>query len=135
MHFDPVIDDAPGFVPETMLPEQFFRLSATLSPEKRLMLAVLEGALLDLRQGVGTGTPRAGRRGADADAWFASDDDGWPFALVNVCHALALDASAVRSRLAPWRRELRAKLVRLRVRGKASERAATDATARLASAG
>ena len=70
MRPDPMIDfrfgypEGPGIVPETILPEQFFRPSAALPPEKRLMLAVLEAALLDLQRSAGARTPRA-RRLAD----------------------------------------------------------------------
>src|SRR5438445_414568 len=45
--------DGPGVVPETILSEQFFRPSAALPPEKRLMLAVLRAALLDLQRSGG----------------------------------------------------------------------------------
>jgi hypothetical protein len=127
MYLD-VMDSAPGFVPETILPEQFFQPSAALPPEKRLMLAVLERALLDLQRGAGAGTPRARRTWTEADAWFASDDDTWPFTFVNLCHALVLDAAAVRSRLGPWRRGAQPKVVRLPV-------TAADEAARLARTG
>ena len=75
MCLDPMIDsvlgspDGPGVVLETILPEQLFRPSAALPPERRLMLAVLETALLDLRRSAGIGTPRARRllvEGSDA---------------------------------------------------------------------
>jgi len=62
MHFDPL--DSPG--PEGILPVQFFRLSGASSPEKRLLLAVLEAALLDFRKGVDARTRRARRAGAAA---------------------------------------------------------------------
>src|SRR5436853_539398 len=100
MRPDPMIDSAfesaegPGVVPETILPEQFFRPSAALPPEKRLMLAVLEGALLDLQRSAGARTPRARRLRDEVDAWFAADGEDWPFSFVNLCYALGLDAFA-----------------------------------------
>src|SRR3989442_8376217 len=102
MRPDPMIDstlgspDGPGVVPEAILPEQFFRPSAALPPEKRLMLAVLEGALLDLQRSAGVRTARARRLADEVDAWFAADDEGWPCSFLNVCQALGLDVSAVR---------------------------------------
>src|SRR5437773_8051362 len=96
MRPDPMIDSAlesaegPGVVPETILPEQFFRPSAALPPEKRLMLAVLEGALLDLQRSAGARTPRARRLRDEVDAWFAADGEDWPFSFVNLCYALGL---------------------------------------------
>ena len=121
MRPDPMIDsafgsaEAPGVVPETILPEQFFRPSAALPPEKRLMLAVLEGALLDLQRSAGARTPRARRLADEVDAWFAADNEGWPCSFLNVCQALGLDVSAVRTRAARWRTEARANAVTLRV--------------------
>src|SRR5213079_3205259 len=98
-----------------ILPDQFFRPSAALPPEKRLMLAVLEGALLDLQRSAGARTPRARQLRDEVDAWFAADGEDWPFSFVNLCYALGLDASAVRRRLAPWRRMALAKGVSLPV--------------------
>ena len=115
MDFDPVIDSAlaclggPEVVPDTILPAQFFRRSAFLPPEKRLMIAVLARASLDLQTHAGTGTPRARRHRAEVEAWFASDDAVWPCSFVNLCHALDLDAAAVRRRLVGWRRRDRAR--------------------------
>ena len=108
--------DGPGVVPETILPEQFFRPSAAQPPEKRLMLAVLGAALLDLRRSADARTPRARRLADEVDAWFAADDEGWPCSFLSICHALGLDASAVRTRLARWRMEARANVVTLRVK-------------------
>src|SRR5438067_5813657 len=99
MRPDPMIDstlgspDGPGVVPEAILPEQFFRPSVALPPEKRLMLAVLEGALLDLQRSAGARTPRARRLADEVDAWFAADHEGWPCSFLNVCHALGLDVT------------------------------------------
>src|SRR2546427_11653707 len=99
MRRDPMIDstlgspEGPGVVPETILPEQFFRRSAALPPEKQLMLAVLEEALLDLRRSAGARTPPARRLADEVDTWFAADDESWPCSFVSICHALGLDAS------------------------------------------
>ena len=121
MRPDPMIDftlgspDGPGVVPEAILPEQFFRPSAALPAEKRLMLAVLEGALLDLERSADARTPRARRLADEVGAWFAADDEGWPCSFLRICHALGLDASAVRNRVARWRTEARANVVTLRI--------------------
>ena len=107
--------DGSGVVPETILPEQFFRPSAALPPEKRLMLAVLGAALLDLRRSADARTPRARRLADEVDAWFTTDDEGWPCSFPRICHALGLDASAVRTRLARWRMEARTNVATLRI--------------------
>src|SRR2546430_1273440 len=84
---------------EPVLPKQCFRPSAALPPEKRLMLAVLEGALLDLQRSAGPSTPRARRLADEVDAWFAADDESWPGSFLSVCQALGLDVT----RAARWR--------------------------------
>ena len=141
MRPDPMIDsvlgspEGPGVVPETILPEQFFRPSAALPPEKRLMLAVLEGALLDLQRSAGPSTPRARRLADEVDAWFAADDESWPCSFLNVCQALGLDVSAVRARAAHWRAEARANVVTLRVERADAYHPVLDAERSVATAG
>jgi hypothetical protein len=141
MRPDPMIDSTLGFpdglgvVPEAILPEQFFRPSAALPPEKRLMLAVLEGALLDLQRSAVARTPRARRLADEVDAWFAADDEGWPCSFLNVCQALGLDVSAVRTRVARWQRTALAKVVSLPLEGSDAGRHPADQAPNLARAG
>jgi hypothetical protein len=127
--------EGPGIVPETILPAQFFRPSAALPPEKRLMMAVLEGALLDLQRSAGARTPRARRVADEVGAWFAADDEGWPCSFLRICHALGLDASAVRNRVARWRTEARANVVTLRIERADAHHAAVNAGRSVATAG
>ena len=137
MRPDPMIDSAfgsaegPGVVPETILPEQFFRPSAALPPDKRLMLAVLEGALLDLQRSAGASTPRARRLADEVDAWFAVDDESWPCSFLSVCQALGLDVT----RAARWRTEARANIVTLRIERTDANHRAVDAERSVATAG
>ncbi len=141
MRPDPMIDSTLGspdgseVVPEAILPEQFFRPSAALPPEKRLMLAVLEAALLDLQRSAGARTPRARRRADEVDAWFAADDEGWPCSFLNVCQALGLDVSAVRTRAARWRKEALTNVVTLRVERTDAYHPAVNAERSVATAG
>ena len=78
----------------------------SLLPEKRLMVAVLNDALLTLARHCGAADYRAQKRVFEIDVWVASDDVEWPFSFVNVCDALHLDASRVRSRLEDARRRM-----------------------------
>jgi hypothetical protein len=141
MNVDPVIDAALGClggpdVPDiTILPAQCFSGSGALPPERRLMMAVLARALLDLQTHAGTGTPRARPHPAEVEAWFASDDHVWPCSFVNLCHALDLDAAAVRRRLVGWRRAARANVVRFSVERSAAARPAASRIQGLACAG
>ncbi len=63
-----------------------------------LMRAVLEDAIycFNLEAEKTTRTRRLVR---EAQAWFSSDDERWPFAFVNVCRALGLDPASVRRTL------------------------------------
>ena len=127
--------DSPGTVPETILPEQFFRASAALPPEKRLMMAVLEGALLDLQRSADARTPGARRLADEVGAWFAADDEGWPCSFLRICHVLGLDASAVRSRVARSRTEAGANVVTLRIERTDTHLPAVNAGRSVATAG
>ena len=97
---------AVGLEPETILPSQYFdrfEIDASLQPEKRLMLAVLEDAVGTFQKyAVATGR-RARRLFAEAEEWFASDDVSWPYAFLNICQALGLEPAYVRRGLLRWR--------------------------------
>jgi hypothetical protein len=141
MEHHPMIDfvsgsfEGPGLEPETVLPEQFFRRSGGSSPERRLMLAILEEALLDLRRSANRRTRRMRRLANEVEGWFAANDDGWPCSFLRICHALGLDAAAVRTRLARWRTEVPAQIVTLRVPFKDPETLAVDQARSVAAAG
>jgi hypothetical protein len=141
MGHDPMIDsvlesfEAPGLEPETVLPEQFFRRSAASSSERRLMSAVLDEALLDLRRSTNRRTPRMRRLADEVEGWFAADDDEWPCSFQNVCHVLGVEPAAVRSRLARWRNEAQARTVTLRISGTDLETPAPDRVRPVAAAG
>jgi hypothetical protein len=97
--------------PETMLPSQFFsrlEVDASLQPEKRLMLAVLEDAVGTFQKLTVARDRRGQALFADTEAWFASDAIEWPFSFVNVCNALSLDVSYMRTGLWRWRDRQRA---------------------------
>jgi hypothetical protein len=95
-----------GLEPETVLPSQFFdrfQIDASLQPEKRLMLAVLEDAVGTFQKYAIAPGRRARRLFAEAEEWFNSDDASWPFAFVNVSQALGLEPLYLRAGLRRWR--------------------------------
>jgi len=99
-------EPGPGLEPETILPSQFFdrlQIDASLQPEKRLMLAVLEDAVGTFQKHVSASTRRGQRLFGEAEQWFASETMDWPFAFENICEALGLEASFVRRGLWHWR--------------------------------
>jgi hypothetical protein len=91
--------------PETVLPGQFFErltIDASLQPEKRLMLAVLEDAVGTFQKHAGTPSRRGQKLFVEAEEWFDSDDGDWPFAFVNVCQALGIEPGYLRVGLRRW---------------------------------
>jgi hypothetical protein len=88
--------------PEQLLPAQLTwgaRIGADVQPEKRLMLAVLEQAVDEVRRGAGDPSLARRRPFVEASAWLAADDLGWPYSFLNVCLVLGFDAGAVRTGL------------------------------------
>ncbi len=92
------------FEPETILPSQLLDRDsgASLQPEKRLMLAVLEEAVATLQRYAAARGRAAERQFEDARQWLFADDLTWTFSFVNICHALGLEPAYVRSGLERW---------------------------------
>jgi hypothetical protein len=92
--------------PEAVLPSQYFTqtgIDASLQPEKRLMLAVLEDAVGTFQKCVNSRERTGQRLFQDVEEWFSSDDFEWPYSFVNISQALGLDIAYVRRGLARWR--------------------------------
>jgi len=93
--------------PDTMTPLQFYDrifAEASLVPEKRLMLAVLEDAIASFQRAFIQ--PRAVIEDAedfDVEAWLESDDMTWPFSFASICQALDMEPGYLRNGLADWR--------------------------------
>jgi len=88
--------------PESILPEQFFsgpRRDADSSPERALMLAVLEDGIRCFRQFVHAQSVRRRMLARQAERWIRRRDDDWPFSFENVCETLGIDASNLRRAL------------------------------------
>ena len=97
-----------GLEPETILPSQFFdrvQIDASLQPEKRLMLAVLEDGVGTFQKYAAAPGRRARRLFAEAEEWFASDDTAGPFSFVSICQALGLEPHYLRRGLRRWREQ------------------------------
>ncbi len=96
--------------PDTMTPLQFFDrvfAEASLVPEKRLMLAVLEDAIAAYQrafvQPVRAIEIEEPRDDTDVEAWLESDDMSWPFSFASICQALDMEPEYLRSGLNKWR--------------------------------
>jgi len=72
-------------------------------PERRLRLAVLEGAVRDFQRHLGSTDAHGRRLHQETADWFACVDRTQPFAFESVCAALGIDAEALRRGLNHWR--------------------------------
>jgi hypothetical protein len=68
----------------------------TASPRNRLMLAVLEEALVTFQRGLNSPKAEQRRQFHEVDRWVASEDTDWPFSFENVCSCLQIDPDYVR---------------------------------------
>ena len=93
------------FVPDTTVADEVAeRCRPALSPTHKLMFAVLEDAIHVYRTGGGPSRDGGGPKLLEkTTAWFASEDEAWPFSFVSICDALGVDPRFLRARLAEWR--------------------------------
>jgi hypothetical protein len=89
-------------IPDAFLPSMLPNSSEESTPERRLLLTILEDAIgryqAELRY-------RNRRRQVlrDLDYFFFSDDWDWPFSFNNICHHLNLNPEYIRLGLKKWR--------------------------------
>ena len=95
--------------PNTILPSQFFARTIP-TPERLLLLAVLEEAIRTYQRYV-IATDRRGRAiFAEVEAWLACEDTEWMFSYVAICDELGINPTYVRLSLRLWRDAQRAAL-------------------------
>src|SRR5262249_33095522 len=83
-------------------PHLFGGIGHPVQPERRLLLAVLEGAVSDFQKYATASTGRGRRLFAEADAWFGSTATERIVDFESICLALGFDASFVRGGLQRW---------------------------------
>ncbi len=94
------------FQPDSLLPSQFFaalKQKAQACGERRLMVAILEDAIDCFQKYVRAADHRSRHLCAEAEKWFMSDDDSWPFSFVNICYTLDLHPGFLRRGLLEWK--------------------------------
>ncbi|GIW44549.1 MAG: hypothetical protein KatS3mg077_1831 [Candidatus Binatia bacterium] len=86
---------------EVLLPSQYFApiSDRIVSPEQRLMLAILEDAVYTVLKHAGSRSRRARRLVREAERWIALSDRSWVFSFENICAVLGFDAEVLRARL------------------------------------
>ena len=95
------LDEKAGslFQSDHLLSIQFFencRRKNSLEPERMLMLAVLEDAVVCIQKYASASKGRGKRWFRETMEWVLRDDDNWLFSFNNVCEAVDLDPGYVR---------------------------------------
>jgi hypothetical protein len=84
---------------DTFLGVDVDRPELTASPRNRLMLAVLEEALVTFQRGLNSPRAEQRRHFYEVDRWVTSDDTDWPFSFENICSCLRIDPDYIRKGL------------------------------------
>jgi hypothetical protein len=85
--------------PDIVLPAQHAARNRQLTPERRLMIAVLDDAIHCVMK-YRFATDGLGRRLFEEEIqWLLSEDTRWPYSFECICEMLDLDAGAVRAGL------------------------------------
>ena len=117
------------FQPDALLPAQFFatiKQKAQACGERRLMVAILEDAVDCFQKYLWASDNRSRHLWTEAEKWFLSDDDSWPFSFVNICHALDLHPQFLRRGLLEWKAR---QLARRQSKGRYAETAVLNRSA------
>lgn len=88
--------------PQSMLPDQYFSGEARtpgLDGERRLMLAVLEDAVIVYQRYALARDPEKRLERKEAGEWIESGDTTWPFSFENICNVLGIDPDYIRNGL------------------------------------
>ena len=96
------------FQPDTLLPTQYYETlhnKASLLPEKRLMLAILEDALGCFKNSMFAQARRQMTQFRDANGWILGENSDWLFSFENVCETLGIEPAYLRQKLLHWKKE------------------------------
>lgn len=95
------------FQPDILIGAQYqstYRRRFYLDPERVLMLAVLQDAVVCFQENVAANCKRKQLLHQDAEAWILNEDSSYLFSFENVCDALGYDAGYMREGLMRWKR-------------------------------
>jgi PAS domain-containing protein len=97
----------PLFQPDALLAAQYFdtfRRKVQIQPERRLLIAVLEDAIFCFQKYISSRERRGETLFREAEDWIRDEDRDYIFSFQNICEALGLDASYVRTGLFRWKK-------------------------------
>ena len=91
---------------DILAPEDFIQVYRTHldSPERGLMVAILEQALADYQRCLSARDKEGRKRFGEAERWIMEADAEWIFSFVNCCEVLGIDPGYLRSGLLRWKR-------------------------------
>lgn len=97
------------FQPDPVLPAQYLETcqGRTPSPEKRLMLAVLEDAIMCFQRCALAENSKGKRLFCEAEDWILEKNCKWFFSFENICAAFGLDPNYIRRGLTQGKEKLR----------------------------
>jgi hypothetical protein len=99
-------DDKPvvPFEADILVAEDFAHIyrSRALSPERELMVAVLEEALADYQRYWKARDEKGVKRFVYAEAWILDTDSEWIFSFINCCEVLGIDPDYLCRGLLRW---------------------------------
>jgi hypothetical protein len=100
------------FEADILAAEDFDRIyrSRPRSPERELMVAILEEALADYQRCCKARDKKGMKRFADAQAWIVNTDSEWIFSFINCCEVLGIAPDYLRQGLLHWKQGKRARL-------------------------
>jgi hypothetical protein len=100
------------FQPDILIDSQFqstYRRRFHLDPERVLMLAVLQDAVVCFQENLMATCKRKRVMHVEAEEWILNEDKSYLFSFENVCEALGYDAGYMRAGLLRWKRTALAK--------------------------
>jgi len=100
------------FQPDILIPMQYlstYQRRFHLDPERVLMLAVLQDAVVCFQEYLGTTCKRKVTLYTDAEQWLLDDDRSYLFSFENICEALGFESDYLRQGLMRWKEVMLAK--------------------------
>jgi hypothetical protein len=94
------------FQPDILIDAQFqstYRRRFHLDPERLLMLAVLQDAVVCFQENLTATCKRKQMLHIEAEEWILNEDKSYLFAFENVCETLGYDAGYMRAGLLRWK--------------------------------
>jgi hypothetical protein len=84
------------------------RRNAFQDPERALLFAVLEDAVLNFQKYLFSERETETHLFKEAEEWISREDRAWPFSFINVCDSLGIHPHYLRKGLLQWKRQVSA---------------------------